>query len=819
MPLFPNLRSKSARESRFTTAVERVAGPAGFEPEQKVIFTNYAAKTWQSNAGAFGESEWPVERAVMQAYSRVVWVAKAINTIAGNSAALPIQHVDGEEVVDNSPVAHLLNDGMANPLEHGHDMRKRLSAQLLLAPRGVFVEVVRSNAGKPLRYDILPPHRTRIVPVEDGPDLVSHVEVQRPRGGFYRLAWEDVRWFRDPHPLDPFRGTTPLEAAGMSIELDFFARLFNVSFMRNDGRPGGILAVRGTGNTGDVSTDTLDRLEARFGKGPMEAGKIHAVTGEITYTDFGHTPRDMQYAETADKAKNEILAAFGTPESVLGYAAERTYDNAGQEEVNYWTITMPSHNRIVTSGFAEDVDTASGHRLRHDTSSVRVLQQVESTRREEWRTEVEKGLRSPYSYAEAAGIEDIESTPMTRALYVPTGKTPIPSREEDAAALGIAPPSDQSAPGGPPAGPSGGQDTPPVEGQAIADNRAIASAPATPAEAAAALNSGGPAGVATPAGAAAAVQQKAAPRGRSPRPRRRLRTVPDDDEEAVRVSDHPEDTSARLEADLADALDPIIDRVIDRALARLDGPKTRKHTRHWVPEYDVDTRVGTKALDAARTVDEQQVRDDSTHVAGPLLAAAAAVAAGLVVKDLVAGVSRPPARVLTVAAATAAEITEWVGTVMVDIAVGVVAVINDADQSGDDLSTIRGRVEDARGVLRGKVGRFAGDASHSLVSAARDTAARVVAAGGDGIDPTPPPGGPPVDQYEVRRTWVSRHDTRVRHTHTIADGQEVSTEVPFLVGGTLLRFPRDPTGPLRETANCRCRVQYARRRVTVARAG
>ena len=58
------------------------------------------------------------------------------------------------------------------------------------------------------------------------------------------------------------------------------------------------------------------------------------------------------------------------------------------------------------------------------------------------------------------------------------------------------------------------------------------------------------------------------------------------------------------------------------------------------------------------------------------------------------------------------------------------------------------------------------------------------------------------------KQWHTIMDGRERPTHAIANGQTVSIDKPFTVGGYLMMFPRDITygAPPREIMNCRCSI-------------
>lgn len=63
----------------------------------------------------------------------------------------------------------------------------------------------------------------------------------------------------------------------------------------------------------------------------------------------------------------------------------------------------------------------------------------------------------------------------------------------------------------------------------------------------------------------------------------------------------------------------------------------------------------------------------------------------------------------------------------------------------------------------------------------------------------------------VKKTWRNAGDDKVRKTHVEAGGQTVGYFDYFEVGGYYMQYPKDKTAPFKETANCRCGVEYSTR--------
>ena len=62
---------------------------------------------------------------------------------------------------------------------------------------------------------------------------------------------------------------------------------------------------------------------------------------------------------------------------------------------------------------------------------------------------------------------------------------------------------------------------------------------------------------------------------------------------------------------------------------------------------------------------------------------------------------------------------------------------------------------------------------------------------------------------DMKKQWVSTSDIRTRSAHSSANGQSVSMDEDFIVGGARMSYAGDPKGGARNVINCRCIIIYA----------
>ena len=418
-------------------------------------------------------STWSVQRATEEGYEGNPLVYRAIEIICENAVERTVVLRKGDPKKgeplpigkDPTRLLYVLNV-QANPWETGRIFRHRLIAQYLLSSKGAYIEVILTRGGRIGVLNVIDPDLINHVPSETDP--IAGFEIRTPNSAVQATDYlprynpkkpvpHSMLWVRAPHPLVMWEGMSPVQAAGLSIDLDHYARIYNRRFLQNDGRPGGLLAVKGVTNR-----DQLELIQAQFNGGVESAGRTTVIQADqISYADTSGSPRDLMWGELSSATKEDISMVFGVPRSILTDSAGQTFDNTDADWAIFWEGRMRSllgtldgQLDILTGGYDDELF------LRHDLTDVWVLGRHDREQADRAAADLERGAITVDEYRELTGREPI-GVPATQVLWLPTNGRMAAADEELALAAAATPlAGGSSAPGLEPAEDEG---APPAE--------------------------------------------------------------------------------------------------------------------------------------------------------------------------------------------------------------------------------------------------------------------------------------------------------------------------------------------------------------------
>jgi HK97 family phage portal protein len=670
-------------------------------------------------------------------------VYRCVDAIAGNQARLPAilrddNSPDGKIITgSNNEILKLLNT-KANVGENSFIFRYRVSSQLLMSTRGVFIEKIYGNNGSLIGLHLLPPQHTS--PIPDSKNFVAGYEVNMPDGQKITMKPDSVVWLRRPHPLDPYRSMTPMESAGVAIEIENLAKTYNRNFLLNDGRPGGLLVVRG-----EMDDDDKEELRSRFRGNLNRAGTTSVIASEdgVDYVDTASSPRDAAYTEMRNLTKEEILSAFGVPETAIGNAAGRTFSNASEELRVFWMETMLPHLDTLARGL-DELDPK--YYIDFNTDEVPILVLYKQERERYLMTEFQTGLISGNEYRSGTGREKIKSDLMDSMLANPN-LTPIGNTEKEFNPAQQQP-VDMAGTNAPPPAQIPGSLGAEMAGQAPEGGAAPPAAEPAPAAEASAISN--------------LIRHKTV----------QLTALSEFDAKMTQTEDR-----------WSEILDRALERLFERqqrvVLEKASGSKSRR-----------TFSTGSLPVESIFDIDiwNKQMNDDIRPIISAIISESNELSSKELTTDKITQeqldeyVDAQMQRMQQANETTKEEVTAAVLTALALAAQG-----GEGDDGHSLLMTALVAIFSY--LLLKRKRKIAENEGQSAVNAGLFVSARQ-------------------KSDTVKKTWMTRRDTRVRPEHALLHSKTVPVEDGFVVGDTVLRFPGDPLAPGNLTIGCRCKLRF-----------
>lgn len=258
------------------------------------------------------------------------WTYACVRSIAEKVGTMELslnKHTGGKmEIITDHPVLTLLAD--INPFMTMIDVFVATQSYLELEGNA-FWFVSRGTKGFPTSIFPLRPDLVTVIP-----DPVTFVKeyIYQIGNEKFHVPVENIIHFKEFDPKNALRGLGTAYAAATTINGDNNARQWMASFFRNGARIDGYLMKDGD-MTSEEHRELTQKWSDKF-RGVDKAHKTPVLSGGLKYVPIGTTSKDMDFVNLRTMGRDEILAFFRVPKTVLG-VTDGTQTRATAETSEY----------------------------------------------------------------------------------------------------------------------------------------------------------------------------------------------------------------------------------------------------------------------------------------------------------------------------------------------------------------------------------------------------------------------------------------------------------------------------------------------------
>ncbi len=277
------------------------------------------------------------------------YVYTATSAIAQEVASIELKLLkktkDEVEEVKEHEALSLLH--FANSLTTQYDLIESTQTYSELIGEAFWV-VFRDNNKRPREIWPLRPDWVKVIPSPT--DVIDHY-IYNP-GGIstekVKIPRENMVPFRYFNPTNPYRGKGSVQAAAMPIDIFDFAQQHNRNFFFNSAEAGLVFLTDKV-----LKKEVIDRFtkqwQSTYG-GRENAHKIAFLGGGFKMEKSGTTAKEMDFANLHRIMRDDILAVFKVPKTVLGLTEDVNRANAE-------ATTRAFMERVITPRMRKFVNT------------------------------------------------------------------------------------------------------------------------------------------------------------------------------------------------------------------------------------------------------------------------------------------------------------------------------------------------------------------------------------------------------------------------------------------------------------------------------
>jgi len=241
--------------------------------------------------------------------------------------------------VSKHPILTLLD--YANKFQTGQEIMELTQLHMDLAGKAYWY-LPKTGLNVPGEIWVMDPNLVKPIPSKSG-FIAGYVY----RNGLEQIPFStnDIIRFPMPDPRNQLGGIGYAQAAAIELDSENYAGIWNRNFFYNSARPDGALETDET-LTEEQFEQLKSQWESRHG-GISRSHKIAILEGGIKYRQIQVNQKDMDFSQLRKQTRENIMFAFGIPQSVMGVSenVNRANAEAGDYTFARWLI-KPRLTRI-----------------------------------------------------------------------------------------------------------------------------------------------------------------------------------------------------------------------------------------------------------------------------------------------------------------------------------------------------------------------------------------------------------------------------------------------------------------------------------------
>lgn len=329
---------------------------------------------------------------LLEAFGVHTWVYACANLIANS-----FSYIDFMPYVQAKDGTWAVNDGHAfrnilqnpNPQMSGVEFKRLLSLSSKLTGNAY---IILDPPGTKKPTEMWPLQPQNVKPQADSKRFISGYTYS-VNGGTRSYAPEQIIHIREATPANLQYGQGAMSAATNAVTSDILADSWNRYFFGNSARPDAVL------ESGDNTLDANGQKRAvkawhKMFEGPKNRGRVAVLSG-LKYVEVNRNHKDMDFINLRKMLREEILAAFGVPQSMVGILDQANYSNMKEQTRTFWIQTMIPEIRKFESVMTMRCAQITGDTktiIQADLSKVEALREDEGARANIAQTYVNIGI-------------------------------------------------------------------------------------------------------------------------------------------------------------------------------------------------------------------------------------------------------------------------------------------------------------------------------------------------------------------------------------------------------------------------------------------